>query len=141
MRMKYPSCFVMMLAEKEAELLRQQQDSAPPVTTSAQTTAPVSAPIPSTPLHGGIPSVSMTSPPSPCLLNMLPGESPAKASPTPISGYLFAPTLEPGLDNDVADAIGRRIAEKSWQDATVTSGTNMHRYVSSVEGNTPWRNV
>jgi hypothetical protein len=119
--MKYPSCFVLLLAEKETELLHQHQNVTP---------SSISSNIPTTPSQSGIHNISLTSPTSPCALPGLSADSPAKATNTPISEYLFVPTLEPGLGPKESEAGGSRILQKAWQDATSTSGISVRSVLS-----------
>ena len=106
-RMRYPTAFVLVAADTQQELLRQNHGSLPPTSPPPplSTRGPTSPP----------PSPKATSapppPPEPTIRLM------AKAA-------YMDPTYQPMLAPDTALALGASIIDRVWLDASATSGAN-----------------
>lgn len=123
--MRYPSCFVLVTAETEAELVRihgsafsQSLNSTPPPATSTAASygPPTSSPV--TPGPGSVLGGSQ---------HPTPGDTKV---PPPLLEY--NEVFEPIIDPEGSCAIGNRIFEKVWQDCTITSGQQQQQQHRSV---------
>ncbi|ELU05357.1 hypothetical protein CAPTEDRAFT_103103 [Capitella teleta] len=120
-RMKYPSCFVLVSADTEADLIHMH---GAPFSQSLQQSAPQQAP--SAPLQSyatGPPTTSPVTPGPGSVLGSSQSGADSKAPP-PLLEYndVFEPLMEP----DVGSALGHRLFEKVWQDSTITCGLHLN---------------
>ncbi len=120
--MRYPSSFVLMSADTEADLLRHHGSSSMATGTMGVGLTGPSTPTPAT---GGIPLNNPTTQSAPLL-----GDSPLKTLPL-LRMAGAAASLEPGMDPSLSSTIGSRVCEKALQDGSLTTGIYLQRWVYS----------